>query len=212
MIPITILVADDHPLIVKALADFLSSHGYNIVATETNGIRAFHKIINLKPRIALLDIEMPDLGGLEIAEKLFGKSDETFIIFNTVHREQSIIQRANELGVKGYLLKEYALDQILECIQSICNGKPYFGNDLTVLTELGQEENILTKLSPSEIKILRFISQEKSTKDIAERLFIAEKTVEKHRSNIIRKLGLSQTKNSLLIWSLQHKEELLGIH
>lgn len=205
----TILLADDHPLILKGLHDFLVKEGFNVISCETKGIHAYNKIINLKPAIAIIDIEMPDMGGLEIAEKLVNQKIKTSIIFNTVHKENSIIQRALELGVKGYLLKEYALDEIIECILTVSNDKTYFGKDLAKIPESTNEEIFMGKLSPSEIKILRLIAQENNTKDIAERLFIAEKTVEKHRSNIIRKLGLPQTRNSLLIWSLQNKEELL---
>jgi DNA-binding NarL/FixJ family response regulator len=207
---ITILVADDHPLIVKGMADFLQSNGFKVIATETNGIMAYHKLINLKPQIAILDIEMPDMNGFQIVEKLntHGYSS-TIFVFNTIHKEQSILQRAIEIGVRGYMLKESTLDEILICLQSVIGGGTYFGKNLTNQYNSDHENTITSKLSPSEIKILRLIAQKKNTKEIAEMLFVAEKTIEKHRSNIIRKMGLSQTKNSLLIWSLQNKDELL---
>ncbi|HLO42933.1 MAG TPA: response regulator transcription factor [Leadbetterella sp.] len=207
---ITILVADDHPLIVKGMADFLLSNGYKVIAAETNGIMAYHKLINLKPQIAILDIEMPDMNGFQIVEKLNTNGhSSTIFIFNTIHKEQSILQRAIEIGVRGYMLKESTLDEILICLQSVIRGGTYFGKNLTNQYNSDHENTITSKLSPSEIKILRLIAQKKNTKEIAEMLFVAEKTIEKHRSNIIRKMGLSQTKNSLLIWSLQNKDELL---
>ena len=207
----TILLADDHPLILKGLYDFLVKEGFDVISCESKGIHAHNKIINLKPSIAIIDIEMPDMSGLEIVEKLANQKIKTNIIFNTIHKENSIIQKAVELGVKGYLLKEYALEEIIACILAVSQGKTFFGKDLSTFTEPANEENFLGQLSPSEIKILRLIAQENNTKEIAEKLFIAEKTVEKHRSNIIRKLALSPTKNSLLIWSIQNKEELLKL-
>ena len=206
----TIFIADDHPLLLMGLKEYLHQYDFNIVGTATNGISAYHSIIKLKPDIAILDIEMPDLNGIEIAEKIKNNQVEVKLIFITIHREPSIINKALQLGVKGYLLKEYALEEIKKCIEQVVLNHTFFGRDLNFSQENAVDGNPIDRLSPSERKILRLIAQEKNTKLISTLLFISEKTVEKHRSNIIRKLDLPQTKNSLLMWALQHKEDLLS--
>ncbi len=202
----TILIADDHPLLAKGLADFLTSHDFKVLSCETNGIKTYHEIVKLKPQIAFLDIEMPDMGGIQILEKINSLQLPTQVIFNTIHREPVLVKRAYELGAKGFLLKEYEMEEILECLRHVLSGKLYFGK-LALDYGIGESRSA-SALTPSEIKILRYIAHEYSTKEVAEKLFIAEKTVEKHRSNIIRKLGLPQKKNSLLVWALSNVDKL----
>lgn len=198
----TILIADDHPLLAKGLTDYLEVNNFHVLASETNGIKTFHQIVKLKPEIAMLDIEMPDMTGIQIAEKINSLQLPTQVIFYTIHRDPALIKRSYDLGVKGFLLKEYETTEIMECIKQVMAGERYYGK---LALEFGENKPAgQPSLTPSEIKILRYIANEYSTKEIAERLFIAEKTVEKHRSNIIRKLGLPQRKNSLLVWALSN--------
>lgn len=200
----TVLVADDHPLLAKGLTDFLKSHGFEVLATETNGIKTYHEIIKLKPDIAIIDIEIPDMNGLQILEKSTVTGVSTLFIFITIHRDPGLIRRAFEAGVRGFLLKEYELEEILECIARVLEGKRYYGKLSVNFSENTDADLPISRLTPSEIKILRYIAREYNTREIAEKLFIAEKTVEKHRSNIIKKLGLPPRKNALLLWAITH--------
>jgi DNA-binding NarL/FixJ family response regulator len=203
---VTLLIADDHPLLVKGLSDFLSSQGFEVLACETNGIKTFHQIVKLKPQIAILDVEMPDMTGTQIMEKVSSLQLPTRVIFNTIHRDQSLVKKAYESGVKGFLLKEYEMEEIVICIEEVMKGRHYYGR--LSIDGLNGETSPESALTPSEIKILRYIGREYSTREIADKLFIAEKTVEKHRSNIIRKLGLPPRKNSLLVWALSNVDLL----
>lgn len=204
----SIFLADDHPLLLKGLQDYLTEQGFEVCGTANNGISAYHSIIKLKPAIAILDIEMPGMDGMEIVEKL--KGSNTAIIIITIHKDSSIIRQALKLGVKGYLLKEYALKEIDRCITEVLKGNSFYDQTLQELISSISEKPEDTRLSPSEKKILNLVAQQMSSREIASLLCISDKTVEKHRSNIIRKLGLPQSQNSLLTWALMNRDEITG--
>lgn len=204
----TIYIADDHPILAKGLAGFLESNGYRVLGTENNGIRAYHEIVKLKPEIAILDVEMPEMGGLQILKKVIEKDLDTRIIFFTNHKDPANLKNLLEPGLSGILLKSYNEGEILEGIDQVSKGKKYFKNlpaNFPEYTKIPVPHLLLTS---SEIKILKFIANELSSKEIAERLFIAERTVEKHRSNIIKKLNLPQKKSALLLWAISQKKSI----
>ncbi|MDO9552316.1 response regulator transcription factor [Rhodonellum sp.] len=201
----TIIIADDHPLLLKGLKEFLNENGMNIIAEAPNGVQAMHLIETLKPDLAILDLEMPGMTGLEIAKHCQNKKLDTSIILLTLHKEVYIFHEAKNLNISGYLLKEFATEELLNCIQKVLSGQSYFSKKL--LMNDAEDRNRLTgNLTPSEIKILRLIAMGSSTKEIAEKLFIAERTVDKHRSNIINKLQLDKKHNALLIWAQKNKK------
>ncbi len=200
----TVYIADNHPLLAKGLADFLESNGYKVLGAATNGIKAYHEIIKLKPDLAVLDIEMPDMTGLQILEKIKETELPTRVIFYTIYKDQALLKRSFEAGLSGFLLKECELEEVLECINGVIENRPYSGKPFTDRPEEPAGEPTSSLLTPSELKILRYIAKEYSSKEIAERLFISERTVEKHRSNIIKKLELPPRKNALLLWAIAH--------
>lgn len=206
----TIIIADDHPLLLKGLQDFITEKGYNIVGSATNGQQAYNLIVKHSPEIAVLDIEMPGLTGLEIAQQCLKNQLETKIILITLHKEKELYLQAKELNVFGYVLKEFAIEEIEACLQQVVNGKPYFTPKITETLKTQSEgaQLLLQELSPSEKKILRLIAHDKTTPEIADMLFISARTVDKHRSNIIAKLNLNTKTNSLLIWAKDHKHLL----
>lgn len=201
----TMIIADDHPLLLKGLYDFLLEKKYNILDKASNGISAYNLILKHKPDIAILDIEMPKLTGIEIARKCKANNISTKIILITLHREKDLFYQAQELNIFGYILKDFAIEEIQSCLDSVSNGVPYFSPKIkSSLTKKSESNNILSNLTPSEIKILKLIAKDKTNKEIAEMLFISVRTVEKHRSNIIVKLSLSPKTNSLLIWAKEN--------
>ena len=205
----SIIIADDHPLLLKGLSDFLLEKGYNVVGSGTNGREAFNLINKLKPDIAILDIQMPFMSGLEIARKCNNNGIETKIILITFHKEKQLYNEANDLNIYGYILKEFALEEIENCLKSVAEGNPFFSPKISdVLGSNSKKNNVLHVLTPSEKKILKLIAMDKTNKDIASLLFISYRTVEKHRSNIISKLNLEHKTNSLLIWAKEHQENL----
>ncbi len=205
----SIIIADDHPLLLKGLNDFLQEKGYNIIGTGNNGREAYNLIAKMEPDIAILDIQMPFMSGLEIAQKCQNNQLNTKIILITFHKEKDLYHKAKELQVYGYILKEFALEEIENCIKTVSEGNPYFSPKIKELLSLQSHGNSsLNVLTPSEKKILKLIAKDKTNKEIAAMLFISHRTVEKHRSNMINKLKLEHKTNSLLIWAKEHQDKL----
>ncbi len=197
-----ILIADDHPLLMRGLSDFLKSSHYNEILEASNGLEALNTIIRNEPDLAILDIRMPKLSGLEVAKRCKTNRIKTKIIIITLHQDKGLYEKAMQIGVSGYIFKQFALREIEECISKVLSGETYFSEELKkYINTTDNEDEILSKLTPSEIKILRLIQEKLTTPQIADSLFISTKTVEKHRSNIIRKLNLSGKTNSLLLWA-----------
>lgn len=199
-----IIIADDHPLLLKGLTEELISNNYNVIETAEDGKKALALILKHKPDIAILDIQMPLLSGFDVIKKCENKNINTKFIVLTSHKENRYVLKAKTLNISGYLLKDEPFDEIEKCLLAINNGETYFSSVFNAVYEnqISPELEKLQSLSPSEIKILQLISQDKNTKDIAESLFISVRTVQKHRTNIIAKLNT----NNLLDWTKVHKE------
>lgn len=205
-----ILIADDHPLLLKGLEDFLKEKKYNIIAACTDGLSAYNTIVKEKPDIAILDIEMPHMTGIDIAKNCNRHNINTKIVLNTLYKEKRLFEDAVKYNIHGYLLKEFALTEIEACITSVCQGKSYFSEKIYKrFSHASQDNTNIKNLTPSEKKILRLIADEMTSSEIATFLNISVRTVEKHRANIIKKLDIDQKPNSLLIWSQKNKEQLL---
>lgn len=203
----SIVVADDHPILLKGMIDELRSFNYRVLSGAENGAKALDKIIDLQPDIAILDIEMPYLSGLEIIEKCREKTLPTKFIILTSHKEKGLILQTQELEIMGYLLKDEPFSVVHACIQSVLKGIPYYSrvfNDI-VAKELSPNLDRIRVLSPSERTIIRLIAQDKSSKEIGKMLSISNRTVEKHRANIISKLGLDSHMDALTLWAKEHK-------
>tara|TARA_B100000795_G_C22787424_1_gene435261 strand:- start:431 stop:1063 length:633 start_codon:yes stop_codon:yes gene_type:complete len=206
----SIITADDHPLLLKGLNDFLLEKKYNIIDSANNGKEAYNLIVKLKPDIAILDIQMPYMTGLEVAKECKKNKITTKIILITFHKEKVLFQKASELNIFGYILKEFAIEEIENCIKSVTEGVPYFSPRIKDLLSINPcKDSSLKDLTPSEKKILKLIVKGQTNKDIASLLFISHRTVEKHRSNIIQKLKLEHKTNSLLIWAKDNIDKLL---
>jgi DNA-binding NarL/FixJ family response regulator len=202
-----ILIADDHPLTLMGTKGFIESLGYEVEDICSNGIMALNLIIAHKPPIAVLDINMPDMDGLEVLEKVFTQKLKTKVILLTMHKEMSVFNKANRYNLFGYILKEHAQEELEICLREVIKGNQYISKNLS--SELTTDNHTeakggLEKLTFAEKKIVELIAQHKTSKRIAELLFISEKTVEGHRTNIIQKLGLPKEKNTLLVWASRY--------
>ena len=198
-----VLIADDYPAISIGTKFFLEQKGHHIVSICKNGIEAYNEILSKQPQIAILDISMPGMKGLEILKKIKEQKSPTKIIFYTMHNEISIFNRAIALGAKAYLIKDLPLEELEKCIREVGAGDIYSSKIMEskmLLNNEGNNEDILLKLTVSERKILEMIAEQKSSKQIGEGLFIAEKTVKVHRRNIAKKLNIPPSNNSLSIW------------
>jgi len=210
---ISVLVADDHPMLLKGLVDELNSFNYKIVSSVDNGAKALDDIISLQPDIAVLDIEMPLLTGFEVIQKCIEKALKTKFIILTSHKEKGFVLKAKKLNIQGYILKDEPGIELHKCIQEVVKGATYFSSEFTKILEnqVSPEIEKIKFLSPSERTIVRLVAQGLSSKEIGELLSISNRTVEKHRSNIIQKLDLSNEMDALSSWAKEHKELILSI-
>ena len=206
--PIRIVVADDHPMLLKGLADELGSFGYDVVASEENGSRALEQILKLKPDVAILDVRMPILSGFEVIQKCKEEGSSVKIIILTSFKDKGIVFKAKQLGVDGYLLKDEPFSEIEKCIQSVVNGQSWFSSTFHDVfnNEVSAELTKLNFLSPSEKSILKMIAGGKNSKEIGNDLNISHRTVEKHRSNIISKLEIDTSVSALTEWIRANKD------
>lgn len=205
-----IIIADDHPVVLFGTKTFLEQRNYNVVSACENGLEAYNQIITKMPQIAILDMNMPGLNGMEILEKLLQARHPVKSILLTMYNDVALFNKAKELGVKGYLLKDFAMDELEKCLSEVRAGNFYFSKHLSHMLTVQHSEDAnpaLEQLTFAEKKILDLVTQQKSSKDIAAMLFISEKTVETHRSHIIKKLNIPPGKNALLIWAMKMKKD-----
>jgi len=193
-----ILVADDHPLILKGTKEFLNEKGYDDVLTSEDGQHAYNTVLKEKPDVLILDYNMPKLNGLELAKLCRKEKIDVKIILLTLQKNELILKEVGKI-IEGYLLKEDALDKLKECLERIVEGnKTYLSSNLknSMLSAISSDD-FMNKLTSAEIKILRQIARNKSSQEIADALFVSVRTIEKHRSNIIQKLELPKKRESL---------------
>ena len=205
----SIIIADDHPLILKGLNDFLREKNYEVLGSAVNGKDAFRMIKEHEPDIAILDIRMPFYTGLEIAKKCNDENLSTKIIIITFEKDEAIYNEAKELHIYGYVLKEFALAELENCIDAVLEGKRYFSPELIQYLEISETPEELELLTPTEKEVLKLIAKNNTGVEIGEILCISTRTVEKHKSNIIKKFNLSHKQNSLLIWAKENQEYFL---
>jgi two-component system nitrate/nitrite response regulator NarL len=199
-----VLIADDHPFTLQGTKSFIESFGYLNIRTFSNGIAAWNclKIENID--LAILDINMPGMDGLDLAKCIFEKKLDTKVILVTMHNEIVTYRKAMDYNVYGYILKEEAHIELKKCLMCLKNGKIYESNtrnfDMIIKAKNSKPE--LDNLSLAEIKILELIAKQKTTKEIAELLFLSAKTIEGYRTAIIEKLNLPKEKNILLKYAM----------
>lgn len=200
----TIILADDHPLLLNGTKEFLEKHRYSVIATATNGNEAYNLIAKLNPKIAVLDFDMPVLNGLEVAAEVKKKHIKTLIVILTLHKQETIIAEVGN-SIHGYITKDCAMEELDDCLKALQQNKTYISPKLKSNVKLSAGNSLIDTLTATELKILKQIDKNLTSTQIAELLFISKRTVEKHRSNIIKKLELDSTnQNALFIWLKEH--------
>ena len=210
---IRMLIADDHPIVRKGLRMAVEEDaGLTIVAEAADGETALALIETLHPQVAVLDIDMPKLDGFGVAREIHRRQLPIEMIFLTMHAQEDLLRAAIDLGVKGYILKDSALLEIVVAVRTVAAGTPYLNSTLTA--RLLQRQPLrsgapapVDGLTPTERRIVQLIAADKSSKEIGAELSIHYRTVENHRTNICRKLGLEGS-NALLRFALQNKLSL----
>lgn len=208
---IRLIIADDHPLLIQGLISILKEEeNIQVLGQASDGVMALELIRKFDPDIAILDIQMPDPGGLQIAELLRNENNKTKLIVLTMFKEESLIKKVLKLGVRGYVLKENAIDDIIDSINIVYEGGIYLSNNVSEVIRDNSSDLLSGSyqiLTPTEKKILRLIGEGKSSKEIANELFISSKTVENHRGNICKKLGVTGF-SALIKYALSNKMTL----
>jgi DNA-binding NarL/FixJ family response regulator len=210
---IRILIADDHPLVRKALRDALAEDtALRIVAEADNGAAAMELIQQTQPDVAILDIHMPKLNGIELARTIQLERLPTAVIILTGDEEPELLHTALKAGVKGYLRKDSAIVEIIASVRAVAAGKLFisagFSGELPHPQSLVNAPPALKNLTPAERRILKLIAEGRSSKDIAETMSIHYRTVDNHRTRISHKLNLHGS-HALLRFAIEHKDELV---
>jgi DNA-binding NarL/FixJ family response regulator len=214
--PIKIIMADDHPIVRQGLKLMIETDpNLSIIAEAGEGKTALELIEKHQPDVAVLDIDMPDMDGFAVVQELQKRQIKLGIVFLTMHSEEEIFQAAMDLDVKGYVLKDSAVSDIVTAIKSVAKGRPFLSPSLSMLLlnrrsrviKLESENPGLHLLTPTERRILKLVAEDKTSKEIADELFVSYRTVETHRTNISRKLHLHGSL-ALIKFAMTNKSEL----
>ena len=195
-----ILVADDHELVRRGARAVLHSRpGWRVVGEATDGREAVEKTIELKPDVAIVDISMPELDGVEVARQIQKTVPDTKVLVLTMHESDQMVQRALDAGALGYVLKSDLTENLVKAVKAVSEGKRFLTPQVSEIVLEGflktkgqhqQGEGAGARTTPRELEIIRLLAEGKSNKEIASALGIAVSTVETHRAKIMSKLGL----------------------
>ena len=194
--PLQILLADDHLLVRQSLRALLERDGFNVVGEASNGHEAVRLAQALRPDVAVLDLAMPVLNGLDAARRIIKASPRTKSILLTMHTEDQYVLEAVRTGISGYVLKTQAAAELVQAIQEVARGMLYLSPSISravVQAYLAKTDLPPDPLTPREREVLQLIAEGKATKEIADLLGISVKTVESHRTRLMAKLDIHGT-------------------
>jgi two-component system response regulator NreC len=196
MMPTRIVLADDHVLVRQGLKSLLEREHFQVMAEASDGQEAVRLIETHHPDIAILDISMPTLNGIDAARSLVRSAPKTKIILLTQHEEEQYIHEALEAGVKGYVLKSQVANDLIQAIRQVCRGEFYLSPGISravMEAYRNKSERPADPLTVRERQVLQLIAEGKSTKDTASVLGISVKTAESHRMRLMQKLNIHET-------------------
>ena len=194
-----IVIVDDHDLVAKGVSQFFSDHPrFEVISIMTNPLEALEKLPILKPKIVLMDLDMPKLNGLELMEKLKSSLSETHFVILTMHVDKNTVKKAMDLGAMGYVSKNADENEFIACVEKVAKGEQFYSQDamqalLHNSSKIGKSNVAkLSALTARETQILKLVAEGLSNKEIGEQLFIAVRTVETHRKTIMEKLQVNK--------------------
>jgi len=198
---IRVVLADDHVIVRQALKSLLEQEGFQVVAEASDGQAALNQVRSLQPDIAVMDISMPITNGLVAAREIGLSSSKTRTILLTQHQEAQYVSEALEAGVKGYILKSQAANDLVHAIRQVSRGEVYLSPGVSgAVIEAYRSKSSKPRdpLTPRETQVLQLIAEGKSTKDVASVLGISVKTAESHRTRLMQKLDIHETASLVL--------------
>lgn len=196
----TILLVDDHQLVLDGLTSIVKEmKDFEIIASGRNGKEGLQLAETMNPDIVLMDIDMPIMNGLEATRQIKSKVKDSKVIILTMHNEASLIKKVMEIGADGYLLKNSDREEFHNALCSVSRGKSYFSAEVTqrllnpnesLKSSFGVDKDAvqLSKLTEREVDVLKLIAEGLSNKEIGDQLFISHRTVDTHRTNLMKKL------------------------
>jgi DNA-binding NarL/FixJ family response regulator len=211
-----VVIVDDHPLFREGLRHAIEgSPRFEVAAEAGKGENALSLILQEKPDLAVLDVNLPDMTGFDLIAALRKKKCSVPVVILTMLKDEQAFNTALNLKVSGYVLKENASAEILNCIEAVANGDSYVSPSLTdfLLRRRSRAEQLARKkpglddLTVAERRVLKRIADGRTSREIATEFFISPRTVESHRAHICEKLGLSGS-NKLLHFALQNRDAL----
>lgn len=212
----SLLIADDHPLFRQGIKHALEKVEWlKIVGEAESGDSALAQIRYLKPEIALLDLAMPGMDGLNVLEKSREFNKDIIVVIITSYDDTAYLEKAFELGASAYLLKDSVCENLVQCLEAVSRGDRYISASLgshSIKLPSANKSNSesLDRLTQMELKVLTQVTNFLTSKEIARKLDISYRTVQNHRSNICAKLKLSGT-NQLLSFAREHSDEFKGL-
>jgi DNA-binding NarL/FixJ family response regulator len=196
---IRVVIAEDHLMVRAGIQALLENAGdIHVLGVASNGQEAIEAVQELDPDILIMDIMMPRMNGIQAAENIRDRKLPTKILLLSMYSDPGLVHQALQSGVKGYVLKSSASDELLRAVRAVANGETFLSNPVSeILIEgvvnpnINRDENDpLSVLSPREKEIMQLVAEEHTSSEIAEMLFISEKTVEKHRAKLMEKLNV----------------------
>jgi DNA-binding NarL/FixJ family response regulator len=211
-----VFIADDHPIFREGLVKTIERHSaFSLIGQAADGAEALRSIRELHPDIAILDVEMPKMSGIDVARSVHKEALPTELIFLTMYKDAAYFNAALDLGVRGYLLKDVVAGELVSCLNTVAEGEYYISPAISQLLierkkrsdSLLRDVPSLNRLTPSEKHILRLLAENLTSKEIAEKLFVSIRTVENHRLHMCQKLEI-RGHNKLLQFALENKMAL----
>ncbi len=214
---INVLIVDDHPLLRQGLSRLLELEGgINVVGQASNGIEALRLMDQLEPDVLLLDINMPGMNGIEVAKTVREKHPHTEVLVLTIHDNQSYVNEMIRVGAKGYLLKDAEPREVVHAIKKVATGETVYSTQLMervmeryhhMEMQYGRLQSAAAiqdlELTNRELEILQYICEGLSNKEIANALFISEKTVKNHITSLLRKLEV-EDRTQAAVFAVSH--------
>jgi DNA-binding NarL/FixJ family response regulator len=194
-----ILIADDHAMVRDGVKNLLKQNkDYAVVGEASSGREALDQYETLKPDLIILDISMPDMNGMDVSREILAADPSANIIILSMYDDEDYISRCLEFGVKGYVVKNESSSELDYAIKSILQGKNYFSRQAQDVIFKKYSQNVskkkqredLIKLTNREIEIIKLIAEGLTSQEMADKLFISPRTVETHRANLMKKVGV----------------------